>query len=126
VSAIERSPRVPIRRLVADFRPFARPGYIALVGVVLGVVCQVVTPLVVSVAIDRGVIHHSTGTIAWCVAVGLVLVAGVVAGSYVELRWMAGSARTTWPTSAAGCWRTCTRSTSTTSHTSRRAEWSRA
>ena len=88
MSAIERSPRVPIRRLVADFRPFARPGYIALVGVVLGVVCQVVTPLVVSVAIDRGVIHHSTGTIAWCVAVGLVLVAGVVAGSYVELRWM--------------------------------------
>ena len=33
-------------------------------------------------------IAKSTGTIAWCVGVGLALVAGVVAGSYVELRWM--------------------------------------
>ena len=56
--------RVPLRRLVADFRPFARPGYIALVGVVVGVVCQVMMPLVVSVAINDGVIGKSTGTIA--------------------------------------------------------------
>jgi len=77
-----------MRRLVADFRPFARPGYVALAGVVIGVVCQVAMPLVVSDAIDRGVIHRSTGTIAWCVTVGLILVAGVVIGSYVELRWM--------------------------------------
>ena len=45
----------PLRRLVADFRPFARPGCIALVGVVVGVVCQVAMPLVVSVAINDGV-----------------------------------------------------------------------
>ena len=84
----ERTPRVPLRRLVADFRPFAGPGYIALVGVVLGVTCQVAMPLVVSVAIDRGVIAKSTTTVVGCVALGLTLVAGVVAGSYVELRWM--------------------------------------
>jgi ATP-binding cassette subfamily B protein len=77
-----------LRRLAADFRPFAGPGYLAVVGVVIGVVCQVAMPLVVSDAIDHGVIDKSTGTIAWCVAVGLVLVVGVVVGSYVELRWM--------------------------------------
>jgi ATP-binding cassette subfamily B protein len=88
VSRPAPSARVPIRRLLADFRPFARPGYVALVGVVIGVVSQVTMPLVVAVAIDRGVRHGSTGTIAWCVAVGLTLVAGTVAGSYVELRWM--------------------------------------
>ena len=88
MSAVEPSPRVPLRRLVADFRPFARPGCIALVGVVVGVVCQVMMPLVVSVAINDGVLGKSTGTIAWCSGVGIVLVAGVVAGAYVELRWM--------------------------------------
>jgi ABC-type multidrug transport system fused ATPase/permease subunit len=88
VSTVERSPRVPLRRLIADFRPFARPGYIALVGVVLGVVSQVAMPVVVAVAINRGVDHKSTGIIAWCVAIGLVLLVGVVMGSYVELRWM--------------------------------------
>lgn len=84
----EQSKRVPLRELIADFRPFARPGCIALAGVVLGVVCQVTMPLVVAFAINRGVVAQSTGTVAWCVAVGLALVAGQVAGNYVELRWM--------------------------------------
>ena len=88
VTSPEQSPRVPIRRLIADFRPFARPGLIALTGVVLGVVCQVTMPLVVAVAINQGVVAQSTGTVAACVAVGLALVAGQVTGSYVELRWM--------------------------------------
>jgi len=88
VSDEARNPRVPLPRLLADFRPFLRPGLIALGGVIVGVVSQVLMPLVVSVAVNRGMVEHSTGMVAWCVAAGLVLVGGVVAGSYVELRWM--------------------------------------
>jgi ATP-binding cassette subfamily B protein len=88
MSAVERPPRVSLRRLAGEFRPFAGPGWVALAGVVVGVVCQVAMPLVVSEAIDRGITDKSTGTIVWCVAVGFVLAMGVVAGSYVELRWM--------------------------------------
>jgi len=84
----ERTPRVPLGRLVADFRPFARPGYVALAGVVVGVVSQVLMPVIVNTAINDGVVQKSRGTVAWCVAIGLVLVVGQVSGSYIELRWM--------------------------------------
>ena len=42
--------RDTLRRLIREFRRFRRPGSIALAGVVLGVVCQVLMPLVVAVA----------------------------------------------------------------------------
>ncbi len=85
---VERPGRVPLVRLVRDFSRFRGPGAIALAGVVLEVTCQVFMPLVVAVAIDRGVVGHSKVAIAWCVAIAIALVAGQVAGSYVELRFM--------------------------------------
>jgi ATP-binding cassette subfamily B protein len=80
--------RPPLRRVLREFAPFRRDGVGALVGVTLGVTCQVLSPLVVAYAVDQGVMERKTGVIVGCVAVMAVLVAGQVVGSYTELRTM--------------------------------------
>ena len=86
---VERSDRRPsLRRVRREFRPFRRDAFEALAGIIVAVVCQVVSPLVVAYAIDRGVVDRDTAIVAACTLAMVFLVAGQVGGSYFEQRAM--------------------------------------
>ena len=75
-------------RFDASSDRFVRDTFEALAGIIVAVVCQVVSPLVVAYAIDRGVVDRDTAIVAACTLVMAFLVAGQVGGSYFEQRAM--------------------------------------
>jgi len=81
-------PRPPLRQMLAEFRPHRRTYLVACAGVLLMTTSTVALPLVIATAIDRGVTGRSTGWIWFCLGLGACFVAGQVAGSWVEYRWM--------------------------------------
>jgi ABC-type multidrug transport system fused ATPase/permease subunit len=74
--------------MLAEFRPHRRSYLAACAGVLLMTACTVAIPLVIGIAVDRGVRGESTGWIVACLALGVAFVSGQVLGSWIEFRWM--------------------------------------
>ncbi len=81
-------PRPPMRQMLAEFRPHRRDYLTACVGVLLMTTSAVAMPLVIALAIDRGVEGGSTTWVWRSLALGIACVLGQFVGSWIEYRWM--------------------------------------
>jgi ATP-binding cassette, subfamily B, bacterial len=81
-------PRPPLRQMLGEFRAHRRDYLAACLGVLLMTTSTVAMPLVVAMAIDRGVEGRDTGWVWTCLGLGSACVAGQFLGSWIEYRWM--------------------------------------
>lgn len=81
-------PRPPLRQMAAEFRPYRRDYLIACLGVLWMTTSTVAMPLVIALAIDRGVDGGSTAWVWRALALGVACVLGQFGGSWIEYRWM--------------------------------------